>query len=907
MENSVIFKKLRKEFKSFLIDFSKYQKIKCIGKGDSGEVWCISNKKTHQMKVLKQFFNEQISGRYVEKFLREQQILKNIKNPFLNDFYGFIPKYPFSIVTKLSTVGSLKKYLQKENGKSSKTLSQTQKTIICMCIANAMFLLHRKGIMHLDLKVSNVLLDDNFLPKLCDIGINKITHKQKKNGANVFYEIPNFSGPPIYQTPYWMAPELLAGKKYTFSADVYSFGMLLYVIVTGHNPWENVNQHIVTKLIVSDGKRPSIPQDTSKSVTDLINQCWAQDPNKRPTFEEIFQKFENGEILFNNANKNEIKEMSLKIAKMGFSSSIIKKGIEPSPEYLQYLEQREKGAIEISSPNKRLTSRSFSESVRHMPLNSSIQSSIGKTANITPTSSPKRKKKTIRINQNSNTLKSSPLKSMPRDFSNGSLSSYHIPFEFIKNPNAKLFKKRFVMILKQINEDDYAEFFTVVSNYFNDLSLYKPTKVEFIINSIINFAKSHRSSGEWIIKTKIPHSLPYDNKELSRICLDLLHYLFETHGHLFDSSFEQKMDFLIESYTRDSLIMLQKYAQQFDTALDPWKILDLLIVNENIFMRSPFVNEFASTLYFLCSNFEDYKNARQKQCVAVFIKLIEANNPKIWTVSLNALILLKVFDPQVNVKLLIEKLKNNINNREVVYQYILHLSNLDPEKELLDIILEDVNKSNLCFLLLCKFAGKQKEWRNLLISDMSWLLKPFESLEIPFRLLLILITEDDESKKQIVNKQAFYTFLHKYLNENKADPDCVLYICDVFASLPHSPEVTKRLKKAKIIRLLFSTFNETTEINQIQSLLNFIDFLSSISYFPQYLLITDKLSKLLKDDTYISPFVIPTIANLSKYEQCTKAFIQNGLVEYFQHLKDDKKYTEIAMKFIRNAKIVELN
>jgi serine/threonine protein kinase len=87
-------------------------------------------------------------------------------------------------------------------------------------IALAMIYLHSRGILHCDLKSQNVLLTDDYQVKLCDFGLARYKERFMKDNHGKI------------GTPHWMAPEILRGEKYEEPADVYSFGVILWEMLT---------------------------------------------------------------------------------------------------------------------------------------------------------------------------------------------------------------------------------------------------------------------------------------------------------------------------------------------------------------------------------------------------------------------------------------------------------------------------------------------------------------------------------------------------------------------------------------------------------------------------------------------------------------------------------------------------
>ena len=93
----------------------------------------------------------------------------------------------------------------------------------------------------------------------------------------------------------WMAPEVMR-NNYGFPADVYSFGMILYELVTCRVPWldsEHTFTHQILKAVLR-GERPEVNEsdliNAPEEFLNLMHQCWQTDPKKRPTFEAIVIK-----------------------------------------------------------------------------------------------------------------------------------------------------------------------------------------------------------------------------------------------------------------------------------------------------------------------------------------------------------------------------------------------------------------------------------------------------------------------------------------------------------------------------------------------------------------------------------------------------------------------------------------
>lgn len=228
------------------------------------------------------------------RFLRESQILNKLKHPAIVKFYGINfhsfednSKLEPTILTEFVINGSLKSVLEKERqNKCDKRWNATAKYICLLGIVDAMRYLHANRIIHRDLKSLNVLMDEDFHPRVCDFGISRCFSQELSNSIQI--SMTGGIGSPLY-----MAPELLEGEDiYGSSIDVYAFAILAFEIVTGLIPYSHLKKvpsqyQLATK--VKNGERPHFNDKVSKKMKDLIELCWSRNPYERPSFGEIFQ------------------------------------------------------------------------------------------------------------------------------------------------------------------------------------------------------------------------------------------------------------------------------------------------------------------------------------------------------------------------------------------------------------------------------------------------------------------------------------------------------------------------------------------------------------------------------------------------------------------------------------------
>ena len=89
----------------------------------------------------------------------------------------------------------------------------------------------------------------------------------------------------------WMAPEVLDSSPYNEKADVYSYGVVLWELLTQDEPFRGIAPMQIMRLI-DRGERPPFPANAHPAYRNLVEACWAGDPDTRPTFDEIIERLE---------------------------------------------------------------------------------------------------------------------------------------------------------------------------------------------------------------------------------------------------------------------------------------------------------------------------------------------------------------------------------------------------------------------------------------------------------------------------------------------------------------------------------------------------------------------------------------------------------------------------------------
>jgi serine/threonine protein kinase len=195
--------------------------------------------------------------------------------------------YRWYIVNEYCNYGTLVDII-----KDFKILTPPNKELYChkylSQLKDAINYLHKNGILHRDLKPANILINKDKCTevqtvKLADFGFSRYFEYKPQISSGYDDMVSTICGSPIY-----MAPELVLGYKYNIKADLWSFGVIMYELLYGHNPY-NFPKNIVELGQLMKTKRISFPQIYSEQCIDLMTRLLKVNAEKRITWEEFFE------------------------------------------------------------------------------------------------------------------------------------------------------------------------------------------------------------------------------------------------------------------------------------------------------------------------------------------------------------------------------------------------------------------------------------------------------------------------------------------------------------------------------------------------------------------------------------------------------------------------------------------
>ncbi|RHZ85071.1 hypothetical protein Glove_71g45 [Diversispora epigaea] len=307
------------------IPYDRFKDVKQIGKGGFGTIhyarwidgyireWDIGNQKWERYDK-----DIEVALKKFDNFVNFNDVLNEMEIHFKTcctsidtsiGFYGITQDpitHSYMIVLEYAADGNLREYLKINfnNINWLQKLDNLQK--LSLNLKN----IHKLDIVHQDFHPGNILSNNfkNYM-QISDFGLSKriganLNNPGKKNIVGVL--------------PY-IAPEVLSGdEEYTKAADVYSFGIIAYEMITGFPPYPDISHDEDLAIKICNGLRPKIPFHTPKLITKMIMRCWDARVTHRPTCQELFDelgKYLNDYRDYFNEGKNQDSEIVIQIKK----------------------------------------------------------------------------------------------------------------------------------------------------------------------------------------------------------------------------------------------------------------------------------------------------------------------------------------------------------------------------------------------------------------------------------------------------------------------------------------------------------------------------------------------------------------------------------------------------------------
>ncbi|XP_061368499.1 CBL-interacting serine/threonine-protein kinase 14-like [Gastrolobium bilobum] len=255
--------------------FGKYELRRLLGVGASGKVYHATNLDTGQSVAVKVVSKHKVlNGGFAANVEREISIMRRLNHPnIVNLFEVLATKTKIYFVMEFASGGELFSEVA-DKGRLTEDLGRRYFQQLISAVKHC----HSQSIFHRDLKLDNLLIDENGNLKVSDFGLSAVEDQIRPDGL-----LHTVCGTPTY-----VAPEILAKRGYDGEkVDVWSCGVVLYALTAGYLPFNDYNITILYRKIYRGQFR--CPKWTSNDLRNLLSRLLDPNPQTRITVDEILQ------------------------------------------------------------------------------------------------------------------------------------------------------------------------------------------------------------------------------------------------------------------------------------------------------------------------------------------------------------------------------------------------------------------------------------------------------------------------------------------------------------------------------------------------------------------------------------------------------------------------------------------
>lgn len=245
----------------------RYEILEVIGVGANSRVARAFDPLIARIVAIKLFPSELARGEARNRFVQEARVVGQISHPAviaLHDMGIDEPSQTPYLVMEFIQGQPLEKLLEKGSLPCSKACAWAAE------VATALAVAHRKGVIHGDVKPANILITEDERIKLTDFGMARLASRDSKDT-------------PLLGSPAYWCPEQIVGKSQDARSDIFSLGVVMYEMVTGHRPFDADSlQGICAKILSSTPLPPSHANPSVPAAfNELIASCLEKDPARR--------------------------------------------------------------------------------------------------------------------------------------------------------------------------------------------------------------------------------------------------------------------------------------------------------------------------------------------------------------------------------------------------------------------------------------------------------------------------------------------------------------------------------------------------------------------------------------------------------------------------------------------------
>lgn len=447
-----------------------------------------------------------------------------------------------------------------------------------------------------------------------------------------------------------------------------------------------------------------------------------------------------------------------------------------------------------------------------------------------------------------------------------------------------------------IREKDALEFFkTVLGNFSREDLPFEYGNM--IMKSIAKVIQVDENASVFI-KNHIATLLPITNNQYNEGLFNLYYILFTKYAVQLDDCIVAILKTLINANPKKVLTLIALYSQQFDEIDNPWPVVDLLIQEGNLFKGADLAPDYVSLLAYLNKKFPEYRSGRAQHCWNQITSMLNLTDKSSIKCCYGALCSIseKYTDGPLQLEIISLHLKDpELQDSVLAFLNVANFGSKDLSNEkLISTLIRLSEKTVKATLVLMKFAVDLSSAKTIM-SDSNWILKKLPTITDTLRLFLVILRHK-ELREEIVSNPDFVNFLISIIKEK---PGTVPIVCTILRRVPLSKELVQNLSKSGFLKLYYESEDIDDDGLTPHSKLLLTDTICRVSYVRDYLIMCDRIAKIIINKEEFADAAALVAIRLCKYSRCKARMKELKLEEYFKQNRNEAKLQSVARKFLR--------
>lgn len=866
----------------YLRQISDFYFVEQVGSGAFGAVWLANDLRTGKVVAIKELTQQILRGRDLLLYIREIHTLALCQNRYTVPLVGYTITPPYSIITEYMPHGNLYKRCCSRKNRDN-PLSGTHLSTIALTVAYGMIKLHQQGLIHRDLKSSNILLDKDGLPKLCDFGSSRVFSAERKLSKRV-------------GTYSHMAPELYEGTAYTTKADVYSFAFTLYEMTERHNAFRTKDPAEVMDMIANQHFRPTFDKEkTSKSLKHLIRECWDDDPKKRPTFEDIFHRFATGAVHFKHTDTKKVIQFSQQLIKEDEELQLHPPPpLQPVVNIQQVIQQ-----LTQSQQRKMAAAQAPGGRGRGRGGKRGVGKRGGRGGRGAAKAEPKRRMTSPQINKNGDVIiqvpkiSSSTAMPIPVEIK---FEQDSIKVDALDNPSSPEFFVYMDYMKKAMHPNQFKTFFRRVFPVIKDGKEIKAIKQ--ILSTITYLIAKDPLYIPEFMACHVVAVLPFESDLYSPQIFRLLLHIIIHRADVLDATFYRALGYFYQHYPKESIILMSQYISQMSKVDDHSIISDHFFSYARSFYYIPEGKQFVDIIAYVLLNDDLLSESKIKMLFPILYAFMGAKIPETCQAAISAMCIVYDGITPLPFSTLLHLLASNSICSSSIISLLLRCNDYPCNTRFFNNLVAITTNIQHTFGILWKFAEQSPAHALIAAKSDRWMSLDYDHL-MGYFILFAIIFQYPQARPILSKSQRLPQFLFHLVK--LGDNSILISLPSIFKRLDIDQQLIDQLTKEGFFKSFMSIILNQPNDSNITCLFLMLDIFTKKGYTQDYCLVVPFLVQLLNNKCQYTASAIRAFASLSSFRQLALKFRDRNLVAYFTALIQIPDLKQYGKMFISNV------